>query len=67
MKTVEQKDRIPGLRVYVRNIDLFGTISPDGAEVICEHPMPGYRYQITRNCVLIYPSSIPSEIGGTGL
>jgi hypothetical protein len=56
----------PGQRVYVKNVDVFGVVSPDKSEVILEHPMPGYRYQITHNCVLIDPASIPVKIGGEG-
>ena len=41
-----------GKRVYVKDLDVFGRVSPYMTRVICEPPMPGYEYTITDESVL---------------
>lgn len=41
-----------GQRVYVKELDVFGRVSPYMTRVICEAPMPGYEYTITDQSVL---------------
>lgn len=51
-----------GRRVYVKDLDVFGRVSPYMTRVICEAPMPGYVYMITDDSVL-YDDSIGDRDG----
>lgn len=41
-----------GQRVYVKDLDVFGRVSPYMTRVICEAPMPGHEYMITDRSIL---------------
>lgn len=42
----------PGRRVYIKDLDVFGRVSDDWLDIICEAPMLGYKYRYTPDSVL---------------
>lgn len=50
-----------GRRVYVKNADVFGRVNDEHTHIVCELPMPDYKYEITDKTVL-YDESIADNV-----
>lgn len=55
---LKHEDLQPGERVYIKDADVFGSVSEDCLAIICEHPLPEYRYELEPRTVLYHWTAV---------